>query len=347
MVGDYLRDGRYLNLDGRPIPPPGALKRHLRWRLSARAEPELPDATDEPAWPVAPDPRSLAAPPALQTTWLGHATALIQLDGVCVLTDPVFGAIAPLGSVRRLAPAPIAIDALPAIDAILVSHNHYDHCDLPTLRALRRAHPAAVVLVPAGLDDWLRRRIGDPVAPIAWWSHHRLGGLRVHAVPAQHWSVRGPRDQCRSHWCGFVVEGPSGVVYFAGDTGFGPHFEAIAERHPTIDAALLPIGAYAPRWFMADQHMGPQEAIEAADILDAPIVAIHWGTYRLTDEPADEPPRLARAAAEAVNRALTVLHPGGWWRPDGTYGEWRVRAPGDPEPGPPSHRRGWPRAPRP
>ena len=326
MTTSWSRNGRYQNLDGLRIPPPGALRRLLEWRLGRRAEPELEGALDRPVEPVAVDRAALAAPPALQVTWLGHATALVQLDGVCVVTDPTFGHLAPLRVVRRLAPAPLPVEGLPRLDAILVSHNHYDHCDLPSLRALRRANPDAVVLVPAGLDAWMRQRLGDPVASVEWFGHHAVGEVRVHAVPAQHWSTRGTHDRCRSHWCGFVVEGPSGAVYFAGDTGFGPHFEAIAERHPRLrgdrSLALLPIGAYAPRWFMRDQHMGPQEAVEAAGILGARLLAIHWGTYRLTDEPLDEPPRLALQAAEEAGVPLTVVHPGGHWTPEGTHGRW-------------------------
>lgn len=319
---EYRRGLRYQNLDGLRVPPRDVARRMVRWRLFDRASPELLDATDLPAQPIAPDLGSLRAPPPIQLTWLGHATALIQIDGVTLVTDPVFAGIAPLKVVRRLAPAPLALADLPPLDAILVSHNHYDHCDLPSLRALRRANPGAVILVPSGLDAWMRRRVGGPVAPLRWWTHEALGAVRIHAVPAQHWSTRGPGDQCRSHWCGFVVEGPSGSAYFAGDTGFGPHFDAIAERHPSIDAGLIPIGAYAPRWFMVDQHMGPQEAASAARILRTRLVAIHWGTYRLTDEPLDEPPRLARRAAADEGVELTLLHPGGAWRPDGVFGEW-------------------------
>ncbi len=319
---EFRRGRRYQNLDGLRVPPRDIAWRIVRWRLADRAAPELPDPTDAPVQPVAADLDALRAPPSFQLTWLGHATVLVQIDGVTVITDPVFGHIGPLRVVRRLAPAPVAVGDLPPIDAILVSHNHYDHCDLPSLRALRRANPNAVILVPAGLDAWMRRRLGGPVAPLGWWTHAVLGAVRIHAVPAQHWSTRGPADQCQSHWCGFVVEGPSGVAYFAGDTGFGPHFDAIAERHPRIDAGLIPIGAYAPRWFMADQHMGPQESAAAARILGAHLVAIHWGTFRLTDEPLDEPPRLARRATADEGVELTLLHPGGAWRPGGVFGAW-------------------------
>ncbi len=294
----------------------------LKWRLGRRAAAELDGALDTPARPVEVSADALSGPPGLQVTWLGHATHLVQLDGRNLLTDPVFGHVGPGGLVRRLAPAPLPAEALPPIDAILLSHNHYDHADVPSLRAVRGRNPDALLLVPAGLDDWARSRVGGPVQALGWWSHASVGPVRVHAVPAQHWSTRGPGDICRSHWCGFVAEGRSGSVYFAGDTGFGPHFEAIATRHRRIDVGLLPIGAYAPRWFMRDQHMGPQESVEAARILSTRLLGMHWGTFRLTDEPLDEPPRLALQSAAAAGVDLTLVHPGGRWTPAATHGAW-------------------------
>lgn len=320
----WLVDGRYVNLDGSAIPPPGSALRVLRWKLGRRDAVQLPGALDVPAVPVVPDSARLADPPPLQVTWLGHATALIQIDGVSCLTDPVFST-AGFGFVRRLAPAPIEADALPRIDAILVSHNHYDHCDLPSLRAVRKHHPAAVIFVPTDLGAWMRRKLGDPVVELAWWQQAPMASVAsatIHAVPAHHWSTRGPNDIRRSHWCGFVVRGAAGSAYFAGDTGDGPHFAAIAERHG-IDVALLPIGAYAPRWFMRSQHMNPQDAVTAAQTLGAHLLPIHWGTYRLTDEPLDEPPRWASALAAAAGVPMTVLSPGGRWTPHEHAGAWR------------------------
>ena len=329
LAAPWRAGARYLNLDGRRIPPAHSFPRFLRWRFGRRAAPELPGALDRPAEPVAPHAAWLAQPEGLQITWLGHATCLIQVGGRAILTDPVFGPVA-LGAVRRLAPPPLALDALPHLDAICVSHNHYDHCDRPSLRALRARFPEALLVAPPGLDAWLTQHVGGPVASLPWFESLRLDGpgtpdpVTLRAVPAQHWSTRGPHDLCRTHWCGFVVRGEAGAVYFAGDTGFGPHFEAIAADQPQLTAALLPIGAYAPRWFMADQHMGPQEAVAAARILGAHLLPIHWGTYRLTDEPLDEPPRLALTEAEAQGVPITLLSPGGIWRgPARAHGRWR------------------------
>lgn len=313
----WKRKGRFVNLDGSRLPGKGSTGKMLKWQLSRREAPVLDDNRDRPPTPLTPDTDRLANPPPFQLTWLGHATWLVQIDGVTVITDPTFARIAPLKVVKRQAPAPLPIADLPPIDVIAISHNHYDHCDLPSIRALRGQHPEALIVVPAGLDAWMRGKLGDPVVAVPWWEAIEHGALRIHGVPAQHWSTRGATDQNKSHWCGFVFEGAAGSVYFAGDTADGEHFAAIAERH-RIDAALLPIGAYSPRWFMKPQHMGPWEAVEAARTLGAHMLPMHWGTYRLTEEPLDEPPRLTWQLAEGV--AVTMLRPGGMWTPDEAVG---------------------------
>lgn len=318
----WYREGRFRNLDGLDVPGdmgPGAV---LKWKLSRRAPAEDPLARDVPALPIAPDAAALAAPPLFQITWLGHATLLWQLDGVNLVTDPTFGRIGH-GTTPRLAPPPLAPDALPRLDALLVTHNHYDHCDLPSLRALRGRNPEATLVVPEGLGPWARRNIGGPVTELPWYETLAVGPVRVTSLPAQHWSIRGPLDRHQSHWVGYHVSGPSGSTLFSGDTGFGPHFAHIAERVPAVDVACLPVGAYAPRWFMQRQHMGPQEAVEAARILGARVLLpVHWGTYRLTDEPLNEPPRLTLAAAAEVGLDVCPLHPGGRYTRAGRHGLW-------------------------
>ncbi len=320
MQSEWYSAGRYRNLDGVEVPGPQRYRRILKWQLGRRAAPELPGALNRPAQPIEVPAETLREPGPFQITWLGHASALIQQGGLNIITYPVFTRVG-MGFVKRLAPAPMAPETLPALHAVLVSHNHYDHCDLPSLKSLRRLNPEALFVVPAGMDAWMRKRVGDPVVSVGWWRHHALGPIEIHAVPAQHWSLRGPQDECKTHWCGFVVRGEAGSAYFAGDTGFGRHFEAIADRY-AVDVALLPIGAYAPRWFMRAQHMGPQEAIEAARILGAHLLPIHWGTYKLTDEPLDEPPRLAQIVSAEAGVAMSLISPGGAWRPTGARGTW-------------------------
>ena len=238
---------------------------------------------------VEPDLAHLAVPPPAgspaRITWLGHACFLVQLDGLSLLVDPalleaIFG-----GTRRNVAPG-LPVEALPRIDAVLVSHAHYDHLDVPTLERVRA--PAVAGL---GASRYLRRG-GRPVTELGWGSSTRLGGVRVTFVPAQHWSRRGLFDMNAALWGGFVIEGSSAAVYHAGDTALFDGFREIGAAFPGLDAALLPIGAYDPAWFMEKQHLNPEQAIRAFQALGArTLVGMHWGTFKLTDEPLDEPPR--------------------------------------------------------
>jgi N-acyl-phosphatidylethanolamine-hydrolysing phospholipase D len=252
-----------------------------------------------------PDPGFLAANRTRPTaTWIGHATFLVQLGGLNVLTDPHFTARAsPLkfAGPARLAPPGLALANLPAPDVILVSHDHYDHLDEGSVRWLARHHPKAVFVVPLGLRRWLQRRHAANVVELDWWQRHDGHGFSVTAVPAQHFSGRSGHDRNRTLWCGFVLETAGRKVYFAGDTGYSKDFADIGSKMGPIDLALLPIGAYEPRWFMRAMHVNPEEAVRIhQDIGARQSIAMHWGTFRLTEEPADEPPRaLARALKEA------------------------------------------------
>lgn len=220
-------------------------------------------------------------------TWIGHATYLVRTSGAAVLTDPVWSRRIP-GVPYRVTPPGLAFSELPPIDAVLISHDHYDHLDAPTMARLPRSIP---MLVPAGLGGWFTQRGFERVSELDWWESVEVAGLRFDFVPAQHWSRRGPLDTCRSLWGGWVITGPDGRrIYHAGDTGYGPHFSEIGRRYPGIDAAMLPIGAYAPRWFMRPFHMDPPEAVEAVSDLGARRMAsMHWGTFALTREPLLEP----------------------------------------------------------
>jgi L-ascorbate metabolism protein UlaG (beta-lactamase superfamily) len=245
-------------------------------------------------------------------TWVGHASFVVRIGGLTVLTDPVWSrripAVAP-----RLTPVGVPWEALPPVDAVVISHNHYDHLDAPTIRRLPRDTP---VLVPANLARWFRRRRFTTVTELDWWGSHRIGPVRFELVPAHHWSRRGLADTCRSLWGGWVITAeppdagwPPGTrggqrstrVYFAGDTGYGHWFAQIGARCPGIDLALMPVGAYDPRWFMRPMHMDPEEAVRACDHLGAARMApMHWGTFLLSGEPVTEPPeRAAKAWASA------------------------------------------------
>lgn len=235
-------------------------------------------------------------------TWVGHSTFVLQLGGLNLITDPHFSSRASpvqfAGPLRYTPPA-MAIDALPPLDIALISHDHYDHLDEASVVQLARRHPGLTFVVPLGLKAWLARRRIERVIELDWWQHADLGGLRVHAVPAQHFSGRSAHDRNRTLWCGFVVEHVGQRVYFAGDTGYSPDFADIGARFAPIDLALIPIGAYEPRWFMQSMHVNPEEAVRIhQDVGSRRSVAMHWGTFRLTEEPLDEPPhRLRRALA--------------------------------------------------
>jgi L-ascorbate metabolism protein UlaG (beta-lactamase superfamily) len=262
---------------------------------------------------AAPWPKSPPAParPALSeavrsgeaaVTLLGHATCLLQLPGLTVLTDPVFGSRAgPFGLLgpARVRPPALRLDELPRVDVVLLSHNHYDHLDLASLRWLSR-HRQPRIFVPLGLKAWLEARGVDRVVELDWWQSHRLQpDAEILCTPAQHWSSRWPWDRCRTLWAGFWLRGPDGGVFFAGDTGWGPHFAEIRRRLGAPRLALLPIGAYEPRWFMEPVHMNPDEAVRAHLALGAVhSLGMHHGTFRLTDEGWDAPVRALAAARE-------------------------------------------------
>jgi L-ascorbate metabolism protein UlaG (beta-lactamase superfamily) len=248
--------GRFVNLDGSW---PAGLPTVLRWMVWDRLIGRRRRAPDRARIPfVMPELVRLARPPAgnepARLTWLGHASFLVQLDGVSLLVDPALHD-AIFGGIARNVPPGVPIDSLPPIDAQLVTHNHYDHLDLPTLQAVN-----APVVAGLGLERWFRVR-GLHATELGWWRETAVGPVRVTFVPAHHWSRRGPLDTNASLWGGFVIEGSTATIYHSGDTAYFTGFREIAERFPSIDAALLPIGAYEPGWFMLRQHMAPEQAL--------------------------------------------------------------------------------------
>ena len=289
---------RFVNLDGSV---PQSLGTVLKWSVVDRVmgrRRRSPPRAEVPM--VTPDAALLATPPGpgapARLTWLGHASWLVQLDGVSILIDPVLSE-GLLGGIRRNAGPALTVAALPPIRAQLVSHSHYDHLDLPTLTAV-----GAPVVAGQRLERFFRKN-GLFCTELGWWETAREGDVRVTFVPAQHWSRRGLLDANETLWGGFVIEGSSATIYHSGDTGWFEGFAEIGRRFPHIDAALLPIGAYDPEWFMGRQHMNPEQALAALQALGAgEMLAMHWGTFKLTDEPLDEPPR--RLEAERVRLGL-------------------------------------------
>ncbi|MGT2474030.1 MBL fold metallo-hydrolase [Paraburkholderia terrae] len=256
-------------------------------------------------------------------TWIGHATALLQINGVNVITDPMFSERASpftfAGPKRRVPPG-LALDELPHIDVVLISHSHYDHLDTASVEALN-AQPGGppLFLVPLGIKDWLAKKGITNAQELDWGDETSDAGLDFWFVPATHWSARSLTDRNETLWGGWVVKTPAGAahpvsVYFAGDTGYSNDFKRIGAAFGCVDLALIPVGAYGPRWFMGPQHVDPQQAVQIfEDVHAKKAIGIHWGTFELTDEALDEPPKkLADATHEAglPDDAFTVLHHG-------------------------------------
>ena len=289
---------RFHNLDPNHRPHgPGAI---LRWgftdRLLGRRRPQ-PSGPPSPI--VQPDLDLIHRDTGESyLMWLGHASFLGSLGDHRFLIDPVFSPHAGWLYRRHLRP-PTTIDQLPAVNAVLVTHNHYDHLDANFIRSLPVDTP---VIVPAGMGRWMRRLGRKRVIELAWWQSEELNGLRVTLVPACHWSRRGVFDTNRTLWGGYVVEGGGSSVYHSGDTALFDGFTEIGRRFPNIDAAMLPIGGYQPAWFMEHYHLNPEQAGRAfVDLGARRLVPMHWGTFQLTDEPLSEP----------IDRMRS------WWRQDG------------------------------
>jgi len=280
----------------------------LRWKLGlAEEEPSAllheaqtaPAPTQHKLWTHS-EPIDEAK---VRLTWIGHSTFLIQHHGVNILTDPIFGDCQPLpvGRYRRVRAPGIRFEDLPPIHHVLISHSHYDHLDAPTIRALGNR---CQYWVPEGLSHWLHKRRISSIHEFVWWQSGRLTkDITIHCVPAQHASARTPFDRDKTHWCGWVLQSPERSVYFAGDTGYSPIFKEIGERFGGFDLAMIPIGAYKPRWLMHPMHTNPEEAVKVhQDVASKLSVACHFGTFRLADEPITEPPALL--AQELASRGI-------------------------------------------
>ena len=269
----------------------------LRWKLGlgpneataipqAQMIPYVPDiAIPNYQWIYNPDPDKI------QITWIGHSTFLIQVEGINILTDPIFnGNSSPVIGIgpKRHSPPGIPFDRLPPIDAVLQSHNHYDHLDLYTVKKLG---DKPRYFIPLKLGQWFQDQKITNYAEMDWWDASMFKGIRIVSVPIQHFSGRSLNDRNKTLWTGWVLETKRGKIFFAGDTGYSPHFREIRDKLGPMRLALLPIGAYQPRWLMKTVHMDPPDAVSAHKDLQAKqSIGIHWGTFKLTDEPLGEPP---------------------------------------------------------
>ena len=326
MANRYYQGPESDHFDGERFFHPGmaasdkTLREVLRWKIKGKRS----------RWPeVVPGASGLRPAPLtqhLRITLVGHASLLIQVAGVNLLLDPVWSTRASpfrWAGPRRHNPPAIAFEDLPPIHAILVTHNHYDHLDVTTVKDLWEAHQP-FVLAPLGNDTIIRA--AAPQAKVTtgdWWESFSLpGGIRATLVPAYHWSSRGLGDRRMALWAGYVFETPAGNVYCAGDTAYrdGAIFAEIGRRFGVPRVAVLPIGAYAPRWFMQTQHADPAEAMQiAADCGAREVLGVHWGTFPLTDEPYAEPAELLAMAAADGNRSsipAQALRPGDVWEAD-------------------------------
>ncbi|MFZ2156252.1 MAG: MBL fold metallo-hydrolase [Bradyrhizobium sp.] len=314
-ISDHFDGKQFFDPDG---VPPKSLREVLRWQFGRDRQ--------RRAWPEwVPSPHADTPPPRVdggkvRLSFVGHVSWLIQTSGLNILVDPVWSERASpvrfAGPKRRNDPG-IAFDALPEIDVALVSHGHYDHLDLATLSKLAGKH-APRVITPLGNDVAMRRANAAIKAEAFDW-HDRVelgGGIAVTLVPTRHWTARGLFDRNRALWASFVVETPAGKIYIVCDSGYGEgkHFRRVAEAHGPLRLAILPIGAYEPRWFMKDQHMNPADAVKAlADCGAEQALAHHHGTFQLTDEPIDAPAAELHAALDEASiprERFVALKPG-------------------------------------
>ena len=288
----------------------GAFARPGFWTVQAfrarRVWASLAGTKPIPDFPrVANDGRALRDNQKMPTlTWIGHATLLIQLDGVNVLTDPHFSERAsPFGFAgpRRLNPPGLAFESLPPIDVVVISHDHYDHLDRATVERLAATHKP-LFLVPLGFKPWFAGLGIDRVTELDWWQAHRVGAVTLTLTPVQHWCARTPFDTDHRLWGGWAIAGRERRLFFAGDTGYYEGFSELGARLGPFDLALVAISAYEPPEIMRMTHTTPEEALRIfTDVRARTFVAMHWGTFDLSDEPLDEPPRRLRAAARAMN----------------------------------------------
>lgn len=255
-------------------------------------------------------------------TWIGHASALLQLAGKNILLDPVFSErVSPLSFIgpKRQVALPFTIAEMPAIDLVLVSHSHYDHLDISSLREINRTNQGRTLfLVPLGNADFLKAEGIENVHELDWWENFNLEGLKLTFTPAQHWTQRTLWDRNKSLWGGWYVQSSDFQFLYTGDTGYSKDFADIRERLGAVDVAMIPVGAYEPRWFMGRQHVDPEGAVKIHKDLGAGhSIGVHWGTFNLSDEPLAAPPEELAAASKKAGLAsgeFRVMKHGEIWK---------------------------------
>lgn len=258
----------------------------LKWQLSNEPG-EWRVITEEEA-PYGVKPVEINPDSSVIITYINHATFLLQTEGKNILTDPVYSyRVSPFSFAgpHRMRPPGIRFEDLPEIHAIVISHNHYDHLDVSTLKKIRDLHNP-VILVPLGVNLMLEKEGFDNVVSLNWWDDYQLSEeIKISSTQAQHFSARGMFDRDRTLWSGYAIQNSSGTSYFAGDTGYGPFFKKIAEKYAPINVALIPIGAYMPRWFMGPMHVDPEQAIQIhKDVQAKQSFGMHFGTFPLADD---------------------------------------------------------------
>jgi len=274
---------------------------YQRWRLRKVKKPEflMPMVKPDIAWLKANQDKT-------SVTWINHATLLLQVGGKNILTDPVFSdRVSPVTffGPKRKAPLPLSLEELPHIDFVVISHNHYDHLDYHTVKALQlQPGGSPLFLVPLGIDLWMQKQGINNVRAFNWWDMQIFDNIEFYFVPAQHWSARTHWDRNETLWGGWVVKMPHFSFYYTGDTGYSKDFKDIAARFGGFDFAAIPVGCYEPRWFMKEQHVNPAEAVQIhIDVCSKLSLGIHWGTFALTDEPLGQPQEDLRKALKQAN----------------------------------------------
>ncbi|WP_394691499.1 MBL fold metallo-hydrolase [Hoeflea sp.] len=315
-VSDHFDGTRFFNPDGSA---PKGFSELIKWKLGETSE-AWPASASSPFAPAKPEARIDGN--ALRITMVGHATMLIQTAGINILTDPVWSDRASpvsFAGPKRIIDPGVAFEDLPKIDLVLLSHNHYDHLDLATLARLRQAHNP-LVITPLGNDTIIKSHTpGMQVITGDWGQAVKSGPATIHFEPCHHWSARGMNDRSMALWAAFVIETSGGKILHIGDTGFdkGRPYTSARERHGKFRAAILPVGAYEPRWFMKDQHQNPEEAIEGFVLSGADYaLGHHWGTFQLTNEGRDAPKDVLNAALAQKGVAperFRPLHVGEVW----------------------------------